>query len=92
MYTDLTFSPHTSFGMGIKLALNFIWNGIKKALKSLEFHLEDPGGTLLLNIQRVHVSAYYKIEINYRSQSEVITSMNRKLLQEWWFKVGKQIH
>ncbi len=46
MYTDLTFSPHTSFGMGIKLALNFIWNGIKKALKSLEFHLEDPGGTL----------------------------------------------
>ncbi len=47
MYTDLTFSPHTSFGMGIKLALNFIWNGIKKALKSLEFHLEDPGGTLI---------------------------------------------
>ncbi len=47
MYTDLTFSPHTSFGMGIKLALNFIWNGIKKALKSLEFHLEDPGGTLV---------------------------------------------
>ncbi len=49
MYTDLTFSPHTSFGMGIKLALNFIWNGIKKALKSLEFHLEDPGGTLPFN-------------------------------------------
>ncbi len=46
MYTDLTFSPHTSFGMGTKLALNFIWNGIKKVLKSLEFHLEDPGGTL----------------------------------------------
>ncbi len=49
MYTDLTFSPHTSFGMGIKLALNFIWNGIKKALKSLEFHLEDPGGTLYIH-------------------------------------------
>ncbi len=47
MYTDLTFSPHTSFGMGTKLALNFIWNGIKKVLKSLEFHLEDPGGTLI---------------------------------------------
>ncbi len=49
MYTDLTFSPHTSFGMGTKLALNFIWNGIKKVLKSLEFHLEDPGGTLTIN-------------------------------------------
>ncbi len=33
--------------MGTKLALNFIWNGIKKVLKSLEFNLEDPGGTLL---------------------------------------------
>ncbi len=51
MYTDLTFSPHTTFGMGTKLALNFIWNGIKKVLKSLEFHLEDPGGTLSLDCQ-----------------------------------------
>ncbi len=59
MYTDLTFSPHPSFGMGIKLALNFIWNGIKKALKSLEFHLEDPGGTLdshLMSIWQFHLS------------------------------------
>ena len=46
MYTDLTFSPYTSVGIGTKLALNFIWNGIKKVLKSLEFKLEDPGGTL----------------------------------------------
>ncbi len=27
----------------------------------------------LLNIQRVHVSAYYRIKIKYKSQSEVIT-------------------
>ncbi len=40
----------------------------------------------LLNIQRVHVSAYYRTKINYRSQSEVITSTRL------WFKVGKQIH
>ncbi len=41
---------------------------------AIRIFMTNISSVALLNIQRMHVSAYYRIKINYRSQSEVITS------------------
>ncbi len=45
----------------------------------------------LLNIQRVHVSDYYRIKINYRSQSELLQALDDGL--KWVSKyINNYIH
>ncbi len=68
--------------MGTKLALNFIWNGIKKVLKSLEFNLEDPGGTLLMLL---HLKFCY-----FCSRNNVVQNLYKRMIKDILKNVGNQ--